>query len=878
MTHRLACVALFSVAAAVNAANFTVTNTTDSGAGSLRDAIAQANALPGADTINFSVTGTIVLTSGQIQISDALTISGPGANNLTIDGSANGRIFSIYATDPTCPALDGPDFLVSISRLRLTNGRRTLSNAGGAIYSEHSLALDGVMVDHSTAGNGGGVAFQTQYAGQSLTINNSQFLNNIAQPLSVTPSDSDGALIIAERCAGTRTTPVAVSISNSLFNGNQAKPVNLSARGGAITTFSYADIAISDTRIVANQVIAPNPPVAGQVYRGGGFYGAAKSLTIVRSEISGNDALDVTLGNVTRAGGLGLFNEASDLQAPGNATPVTIINSTISGNASSATAGALWVYGNVALDFDNSTVSNNAAANSRTGGILLLTGATQPPSASNATAPSLTVVSSIIAKSSATTADVATDTASIPTFTINATNSLIETICSTCSISVAGSGNLIAVDPMLATLAFNGGPTQTQALMTNSPAINAGSNPLGLATDQRGGGYPRVVGGTADMGAYELNAFPCGSGSYPFPYIDVGSVGAAFCPGILEAYVTGVSRGTTPDTFNPNNTVSRVQMTTFLQRSLDQGLTRTSRRAVLNQLSTPQTTNAMQTIAAGSGPQFCAADGNAIWASAFGGNQVIQVQAGTGKVVGTWTGATEALGVMVAAGKVFVAGGVSPGKLYVIDPTQPPGAVATAASNLGNGPNAIAFDGTNLWTTQLFGASVSIITPQATTPYPVTTVTAGFANPNGILYDGAHIWVTDNGIGKLLKLDASGNILQTVTVGAAPGFPAFDGTNIWVPNQTGNSITVVQASSGNVVATINADASNLLNGPTAASFDGERILVTNVSGNSVTVFKAADLSFIGNVTTGASTQPYGACSDGVNFWVVLHGTGNLLRF
>src|SRR5277367_77953 len=88
----------------------------------------------------------------------------------------------------------------------------------------------------------------------------------------------------------------------------------------------------------------------------------------------------------------------------------------------------------------------------------------------------------------------------------------------------------------------------------------------------------------------------CGGIDYPFPYTDVSGVGAAFCPGIMEAYFTGVSKGTTPTTFSPNETVTRVQMTTFLQRSLDQGLTRTSRRASLSQWWTPQNTNAMQTI------------------------------------------------------------------------------------------------------------------------------------------------------------------------------------------------------------------------------------------------------------------------------------------
>jgi hypothetical protein len=368
---------------------------------------------------------------------------------------------------------------------------------------------------------------------------------------------------------------------------------------------------------------------------------------------------------------------------------------------------------------------------------------------------------------------------------------------------------------------------------------------------------------------------PCGSPPviYPFPYTDVASVGAAFCPGIMEAYVTGVSKGTTPTTFSPNNTVTRVQMTTFLQRSLDQGLARTSRRAALNQWWTPQTANAMQTVGVGGLPLYCAADGEFIWTSTLG--DLVQAQASTGAVLGTWTGLGNSESVVVAAGKVYVASQGVPGNLYVIDPTQPPGPVTPATSALGDDPIGIAFDGTNIWTANL-GGSVSIITPQS--PYTVTTVTTGFANPFGILYDGAHIWVTDVGAGTLLKLDAAGAILQTVAVGTTPWFPVFDGTNIWVPNRDGNSITVVQASSGNVVATISANASNQLNGPKGASFDGERVLVTNAFGDSVSLFKAADLSFVAHVSTGTATVPWGACSDGINFWVPLEATGNLLRF
>jgi hypothetical protein len=365
----------------------------------------------------------------------------------------------------------------------------------------------------------------------------------------------------------------------------------------------------------------------------------------------------------------------------------------------------------------------------------------------------------------------------------------------------------------------------------------------------------------------------CGGGAYPFPYTDVSAVGAAFCPGIMEAYVTGVSKGTTPTTFSPNNTVTRVQMTTFLQRSLDQGLARTSRRAALNQWWTPQ--NATQTIAVGGGTQTCAADGEAIWTTTA--SHVVQVQASTGNVLNTWI-VGNSFGILVAGGKAYVTDDTS--GLYVIDSTA--GTVSIAAS-VGKNPGFIAFDGRNLWIANTgaggVGGSVAIVTPQATPPYPVTNVTTGFTAPNGILYDGANIWVTDGFTGKLFKLDAAGVILQTVTVGAGPVQPVFDGANIWVPNSSSNSITVVQASTGNVVATISADANNHLNHPFVASFDGERILVTNAGGGeSVSVFKAADLSFIANVTTGAGTLPQGACSDGINFFVGLGITGNLLRF
>ena len=131
-----------------------------------------------------------------------------------------------------------------------------------------------------------------------------------------------------------------------------------------------------------------------------------------------------------------------------------------------------------------------------------------------------------------------------------------------------------------------------------------------------------------------------------------------------------------------------------------------------------------------------------------------------------------------------------------------------------------------------------------------------------------------HGRGTLLKLNPSGGILQTVTVGPQPFYPVFDGTNIWVPNVVSSSVTVVRASNGVILATLTG---NGLSSPSTAAFDGLRVLVTNSGGHSVSLWKAADLSAIGSSPTGNGTSPTGACSDGIQFWIALFGSGKLAR-
>ena len=493
---------MFAVASA-NADNFTVTNTDDSGTGSLRGTVATAIAAGPSNTVIFdpTVTGTITLTSGQIRIDGPLTITGPGRDVLAIDGSGLGRIFTVFENGaPTCPALSGPnDFLVTISGLTLKSGSRLVENsAGGAIVSAKSLTVDSVTIRDSSAWMGGGIGFYLQYPGQTLTITNSQVIANFAKP---TVSGSNGfhygaGLAVLENCQGSPrgpTIPSTVSIANSLFSGNRTQPVNLMALGGAITSFSDADITITNTRIVDNHV---EPPVSGARYYGGGIYGRAKSLTIAGSEIADNTA--------DRGGGLRLFNDVAALQGSASAMAVRIINSTVSGNVVTTSGGALELYGNIALEIDNSTIANNNTLTNHTSGILLSTGLANPASAGNTRAPTLTLASSILANQPSLGGDVATNAALMPGFVIAASHSLIQKICpdSTCTASVTDSDNLLGFDPLLGPLADNGGPTRTHALLTGSPAIDTGSNPLNLATDQRG--VARQQGLAPDMGAFEL--------------------------------------------------------------------------------------------------------------------------------------------------------------------------------------------------------------------------------------------------------------------------------------------------------------------------------------------------------------------------------------
>jgi predicted outer membrane repeat protein len=362
----------------------------------LREAINRANAAVGtSDTITFSPSlngQTISLFSNtSLDITDPLTITGPGAANLTISGANGTRVFfANIATVGSAISISGLTIAdgnkTGGSGLWITNENATVNNcvfsnnfnnaAAGAIYVNNTAAtlnVNNCTFDSNSSQGGGAI---TTGANAGLFVNNSLFTNNYQYS-----GNSGGAI----RYVGTGG-PANVAIRNSTFAGNKS---NYS--GGAI-----GFISLSGTALIQNCTIDGNianfTDAFGGVAGGISIIGASGSKVILDSCI--------VSGNVTGSN----TPVADDLQNSGGE-----------------------------IDANFSLLGNTA----------------------------------------------------------NATNFVPDTKTTL----------LLGQNPMLDVLASNGGPTQTMRLLPGSPAINNGSNPAGLAHDQRGN--TRSIGQT-DIGAYEV--------------------------------------------------------------------------------------------------------------------------------------------------------------------------------------------------------------------------------------------------------------------------------------------------------------------------------------------------------------------------------------
>ncbi len=237
----------FLIPSSSRAATINVTSTADSGAGSLRDAIAAASS---GDTINISVTGTITLTGGTLTIAKSLTISGPGASDLAVSGNKAVQVFVVNSgatvtisglTIENGAAPAGGGGISNSGMLTVTNSTITGNTAdvfGGGIKNFGTLTLTNSTVSGNSASCcfGGGI-----YNGGTLTLTNSTVAGNS----------------VASFYGGGIYNTYMLSMTNDTLSGNTAG----CCHGGGIANIG--------TVTVKNTILA-NSLLSGNCYMGSG--------------------------------------------------------------------------------------------------------------------------------------------------------------------------------------------------------------------------------------------------------------------------------------------------------------------------------------------------------------------------------------------------------------------------------------------------------------------------------------------------------------------------------------------------------------------------------------------------------------------------------
>ncbi|MEH2025291.1 DUF4347 domain-containing protein [Nostoc sp.] len=445
-----------------------VTNTNDSGAGSLRQALLNANATAGADTITFAgsvftdaTPDIITLTSGKLTITDDVTIVGTGASHLTISGNNASSVFEIAGT--------GTD--VSMDGLKIANANDLIY---GSILLDSNASLN--LTNSNVSNNQGAVGGIFNRGNLSLT--------------NTTVSDNQGSSL-----GGGIFNTGSLILTNSTVSGNSAYIYrSFNAYGGGI--FNTGTLKITGSTISNNTAYAE-----GVAYRfpnfypsyGGGIYNSG-TIDISGSTISGNGSGD----------GGGVFNDGTF-----SLTNSTVYDNNVSnrdiGNSiinDSGTRGGAIDNNSGTLTLTNDTITNNYGTgnynfNTVNGGVF------------NESDGTVIVGNTIIAgnlsygENYGVSGDVKGNFTDLGNNLIGART---DSTGFTTSTLVGTSAN--PIDPKLSPLQNNGGATFSNALIGDSPAINAGNNALisiSITTDQRGAGFDRISEGTVDIGALEFN-------------------------------------------------------------------------------------------------------------------------------------------------------------------------------------------------------------------------------------------------------------------------------------------------------------------------------------------------------------------------------------
>jgi Bacterial Ig-like domain (group 3)/Putative Ig domain len=534
---------------------FTVTNALDIGPGSLRQAILNAAGNGVADTIQFSPTlagKTITLTSN-----DANTDFGPtalviNADDITIDGSpAPGLAISGNNTHR--------DFAVSLgSTLTLQN----ITVVGG-------LAAGGAGGNgKNDAGGGGGGA------GLGGAIFNAGTLNVVASTLTdnVAQGGNGGSAVVGPGFgAGGGGGGMGGSGGTGFANGSAAGSHG-GGGGGTIGSGAGGTVSNGGTGgaggFGGSQGVGPNAGQAPGAGGGGGGTGDASASSQVRQGGGGGfggGGGGASFSDFSSSGGFGGFGGGGGGAAPfmngsgglggfgggggGGYTAVGTggfgggdgaLGSVSGGGGGAGLGGAIFNFGGI-VNIENSTLASNAAAGGVGTGVNPgLAGGGLGGAIFNHNG-SLTIVNSTISANDApdggrgvfNLGDAGVSTAIINNTIIGQSDTAVSDLASASinagadfaggigslirTVSGAFAGALVTGDPLLGALANNGGPTHTMVPAVGSPAVNAGDNlaAAGITTDQTGL-FPRVNGGTVDIGSFEPQAPTIGSNSTTF--------------------------------------------------------------------------------------------------------------------------------------------------------------------------------------------------------------------------------------------------------------------------------------------------------------------------------------------------------------------------
>ncbi|MCA9043930.1 MAG: VCBS repeat-containing protein, partial [Planctomycetaceae bacterium] len=309
---------------------------------SLREAIAIANFNPTFDNIFGLPSGTLNLTQGELVISGNLLLSGPGADQLTIDAQGNSRIFQVNS---------GID--VEIVGLSLTGGNT--SGHGGAIINAGNLTLRGVRVTgNATTGSGfGGGIFSSN--GQ-LTIVDSTFDNNTSAVAGGGVHAQSTTILIVNSTLSDNTANgsgagvnvgdfSAATIVNSTITGNRSEADGGTAFPGALSLFQSVLVSMHNTIVAGNVTGTGSTP--SDVHLDGGSFDASSSNNLIGDAATSGGLTDGTNGNIVGVGGTGV----RDIN--------TVLNTTLQNNGG-PTPTHLLVLGSPALNAgDNTRATEN---------------------------------------------------------------------------------------------------------------------------------------------------------------------------------------------------------------------------------------------------------------------------------------------------------------------------------------------------------------------------------------------------------------------------------------------------------------------------------------------------------------------------------------